>query len=425
MAANSNNGGKLALRKQLKKGFAQRLRSMSSPPPPLPINQSAPTSPTSSPASKAESPKLRPSSLIIPNGSQLYMLKRSASGPSTWGSMSRSRSPTKSANEVLSLADFRQADMRAKHQRRILVALEKRQRAPTPMLEKGTKSKGNLWEKHKKDRSDPKKGVLSKLLKPRKRKRSQHTTFHLLNIAVHDHRMSQACSLLDEISPTMLHKTWVAETEKIFLLAMANGMEPVCMLMLDKGYPPDVNAPVFSARCKSFQAPSYFMLALGLGLHTMVFRMIQNHRVKVNHSWYGLTALHIACCRGQVSMVRMLLEYGANPRKGLNIADYRLLVRLRNAQPKSTRTGLALPSTALSSSAPLPSSPLPAQRRLSRRKSTGQAAPPLETILPLDMAAMLHQQEVISFLLSRMKPSTLGAASLHLLKQANMNLGLE
>jgi ankyrin repeat protein len=50
----------------------------------------------------------------------------------------------------------------------------------------------------------------------------------------------------------------------------------------------------------------------------------------VNLGWYGLTPLHIACCKGNVNIVNSLLENGADIHAGLPLDDYIVLCRLKS-----------------------------------------------------------------------------------------------
>ncbi|KAJ3168207.1 hypothetical protein HDU88_001646 [Geranomyces variabilis] len=427
--------------KKFSKGFlSQRLRSLSSPPVPLPglldISDSngtfglsggslpRPGSGSSSRrgsiskafkrddsnlSSPVDSPLMERGGDHQPRGRRSSIgslsLKRSASGPSSWG---RGRDMQLTSAIVL-LPEFKQLDTKPQRQRRLLLALERRSflAAAKEKAEKKKGGTGGVREKLKnavRTSKDDKKGALSaklqSLWKQKKSKRTRQEDFHLLLMAVHDHQSSIACSLLNEMAPSMFTKGALTEANKVFMLAMANSMEPVCMIMMDKGFPADVNAPVLKTEDSPFTTPSYFMMTVGLRLHNLVFHMIQHHRVKVNADWYGITPLHVAACKGALTVVNMLLEHGANPRQGLPIVNYRLLRRLKNTQPKDKNAanarlqGMSRPRNSKRDS------------MIMNSGGGGNAAvadPQLkmEEILPIDCASVWQDQEMVNALLAR------------------------
>ncbi|KAI9098298.1 hypothetical protein DFS34DRAFT_649882 [Phlyctochytrium arcticum] len=457
---------KLGLRKQLKKGITTRLRSISSPPVPtfntnsIVINSSGstivePATAASTPGSPQQSARFD----AVPNASFLTLegVKRSTSGPSVW-LVGRARAANRQKSAI-SLAEFRQTDTHPRKQRRLLKKLEVRKPVESQAQNKNSKWKTSMWEsKNKKvDKyKDDKKGVLSKLLKAKKDKRTAHGTLHLIRLAVHDHRMTTACALLEYVNAAVFGK-FAAETERIFLSAMVNGMEPVCMLMMDKGFPSDANAAVCheGASQPRFQTPSYFLLAVCLGLHRVVFKMIQSQKIQVNSSWFGITALHIACCKGSLSLVRILLESGAKPRVALSVQEYQMLRRLRSLQRHSKKVSKsttkepkaqnrqdesggdgAEPSrsgkqravtdspTVTSDTNGKSESTSPRKQVLDPDKAICDAfrsLPPGEGILPVDFAAVYQYQEIVTYLLNHMKPAALSPVTLSLLAVNDMH----
>ncbi|KAI8912084.1 hypothetical protein DFJ77DRAFT_468853 [Powellomyces hirtus] len=418
--------------KKFAKGFlTQRLRSLSSPPVPLKLDLGSLDASTGSRPSSGDSNKSLTSSIPesptaeSPNPFQRgrrgsmgsVSMKRSASGPPSWGGR---REPPQS-NAVTLLGEFKQMDIKPQRQRKVLVALE-RKRLASEQKEKADKRKVSVGVREKlknavrTGKDDKRSALSSKLqafLKQKKSKRTRQEDFHLLLMAVHDHQSSVACSLLNDMSPALFAKGILREANKIFLLAMANAMEPVCTIMMDKGFPADVNAPVIKSEDSLFTAPSYFMLCVGLRLHNLVFHMIQHHRVKVNADWYGVTALHVAASKGSLTVVNMLLEQGANPRQGIPVANFRLLRKLKNAQPKD-KTAAIINFSRLSTAQRSPTNSI-----------NGPSTPPpaAEHVNAIDIALILQDQEMVNVLLARMKPSKLSASSLHLLQQADMELG--
>ena len=122
-------------------------------------------------------------------------------------------------------------------------------------------------------------------------------TFHLLALAIHDNRTSTACKLLEDISPSTIKKKKPIDTNSCFLHAMANGLEAVCLILYEKGFPSNVNLPAVSATIsvqslsnnlktkmtsisalggnEPFMFPSYFMMAVGVGLDNVVRAMMK------------------------------------------------------------------------------------------------------------------------------------------------------
>ncbi|KAJ3171923.1 hypothetical protein HDU87_008173 [Geranomyces variabilis] len=427
--------------KKFSKGFlGQRLRSLSSPPVPLPGLFDLPDSngtfgfsggslprPGSGSSSRrgsmskglkrddsdnsspVDSPLMERGGDHQPRGRRSSIgslsLKRSASGPSSWG---RGRDMQLSSAISL-LPEFKQLDTKPQRQRRLLIALERRSLLDVAKEKADRrKSTGGVREKLKnavRTSKDDKKGALSaklqSLWKQKKSKRTRPEDFHLLLMAVHDHQSSIACSLLNEMPPSMFTKGALTEPNKVFMLAMANAMEPVCMIMMDKGFPADVNAPVLKSEDSPFSTPSYFMMTVGLRLHNLVFHMIQHHRVKVNADWYGITPLHVAACKGALTVVNMLLEHGANPRQGLPIVNYRLLRRLKNTQPKDKEAASARMQTISKPRNPKRESMIGSPGGGGGVMDPQLPQPRMEEILPIDCASVWQDQEMVNALLAR------------------------
>jgi len=306
---------------------------------------------------------------------------------------------------IISLSEFRRSDIYPKRQRLILTTLEQNEpRVKQEMASRFTlsrihgkiKKEKNSGKGSTKDSSKKPSGMtrLNAFLKSKKSKRTRAGIFHLLHIAVHDQKTSLACTLLEELSTNTLRKKRAAEANRIFLLAMANNMESVCMLMLEKGFPKDLNAGIFgvgsaadpnavssgtsssfggpsgngslegtvrisngtpvmnntpptnssinsgnnsstvdSSSKKIYGYPSYFLVAIGLGLDNVV-RVMMKQKVNVNHSWYGLTPLHIACAKGNINAAIQLIENGADPFPILPLAHFELLRGLKSDPAK-------------------------------------------------------------------------------------------
>ena len=98
-------------------------------------------------------------------------------------------------------------------------------------------------------------------------------------LAIHDLRTSHACALINELTPSQLkpcrHPQQIA---KIFLYALANKLESVCLLLLEKGFPENVNAPIFggdSTKATLFRFPSYFLVSIAFGMDSITRAMIK------------------------------------------------------------------------------------------------------------------------------------------------------
>ncbi|KAJ3218479.1 hypothetical protein HK099_005036, partial [Clydaea vesicula] len=243
----------------------------------------------------------------------------------------------------LSLAEFKQRDTKPRWQRFILYQLY-----TTDMI----RSKVGVTNRVRKDSGKKEKGqsTLSKLnalLKPKKKKKSVAVTFHLLNLAIHDNRTSAACTLLEDLTPNSLKKKRPNETNNCFLHAVANGLESVCLVLLEKGFPINVNAPAVSTtisqpminqkksnnNTEPFAFPSYFMTVVGIGLDNVVRSMVK--KANVNQTWYGLSPLHLACCKGNPGVIRSLLENGADHNFGLPFETYTLLCKIKSDAAKA------------------------------------------------------------------------------------------
>lgn len=101
---------------------------------------------------------------------------------------------------------------------------------------------------------------------------------HLLKLAVHDRRVQQACSIIEDLSSNTFRKRNFTEANDIFLKAMLNNLEPVVLSMLDKGFPPNINLPIYEIQMSNdikVDLPSYFLLAVALGMDNVIKVMIK------------------------------------------------------------------------------------------------------------------------------------------------------
>jgi hypothetical protein len=103
-----------------------------------------------------------------------------------------------------------------------------------------------------------------------------------LILAIRDHKTSDALAILSQISSATLKKKKNGEVNKAFLLAMAHRLEDITLSMYERGFPSDVNSPIFSkpkntdrGGMSGLKFPSYFILAVALGLYDLVKAMLK------------------------------------------------------------------------------------------------------------------------------------------------------
>jgi len=176
---------------------------------------------------------------------------------------------------------------------------------------------------------------INAFLSKKKSKRSKDENIHLLKLAVHDRRIQQACSIIEELSSNTFRKRNFSEANEIFVKAMLNNLEPVALAMLDKGFPPNVNLPIFEIQMSNdikVNLPSYFILAVALGLDNVIKVMIK--KAYINQSWNGLTPLHIACCKGDEKLINLIIDYGADVFQPIPIEQYLNLGRLKSVEAR-------------------------------------------------------------------------------------------
>ncbi|KAL6624289.1 ankyrin [Neocallimastix sp. 'constans'] len=161
-------------------------------------------------------------------------------------------------------------------------------------------------------------------------------TFHLLQLAIHDNRITTASTLLNNLTYGSVRKKKTQEINKAFLYAMTKKLENISLLFLNKGFPNNVNSSIFDANMNltkkqkkndNLQFPSYFILAVALGLMDVVNFMIK--KAIVNLSWFGLTPLILACAQNNLPLVQLLLSNGANPNLGIPLEQYNSLCELK------------------------------------------------------------------------------------------------
>jgi ankyrin repeat protein len=161
--------------------------------------------------------------------------------------------------------------------------------------------------------------------------------------------------LLETLSDSTLVKKRPKDANRAFLHAMVNRMTPVCLQILEKGFPVNVNHPVMGAHdhnsADKFYFPSYFQMAVSFELVDVVKAMIKL-KADVNLSWYQVTPLQNACVKGNEAIIRLLIENGASPNQSLGLEDYILLSKLKPAHRKATSPTTSNPSPQTPSSNP-------------------------------------------------------------------------
>ncbi|KAJ3066116.1 hypothetical protein HDU98_010559, partial [Podochytrium sp. JEL0797] len=147
----------------------------------------------------------------------------------------------------VSFSEFRLHDFKQLKQRRCLVALQRldaKYRADhvhfgvsvlnTHAIKKPYKG---TWKPKFKDDKRLAFGKLGGLLQKKRRRRSRTEVFHLINLAIIDKSTAFACTLLEDLSSSALRKKFPLHANKAFYSALGQCMEPLCLSMMEKGFP--------------------------------------------------------------------------------------------------------------------------------------------------------------------------------------------
>ncbi|KAJ3104946.1 hypothetical protein HDU97_008694 [Phlyctochytrium planicorne] len=285
-------------------------------------------------------------------------------------------SPVGGSLKQLTLAEFKLMDTRPRRQRHVLHSLIVND-IKVRMEERmdGVRETRKAFKEPKFKEEKKGLGKLGGLLQKKKKKKTRGGM--------------PACIFLEELSTATLRKKLPLQANRVFLSAMVNSMESVCMVMLDKGFPVSVNAPFSSSSSgnstttgnngmvasvgqagkrlpvvlpnsasntsssslgvkgpvpmSSVDYPSYFVVAVALGLDNVIRSMIK--RSDINQTWHGLTALHIAASRNAVLIVNLLLEHGADPNKGIYLSQYALLRKYKAFSPNPNNPAFQIASS--------------------------------------------------------------------------------
>ncbi|KAH6583928.1 hypothetical protein BASA60_001188 [Batrachochytrium salamandrivorans] len=343
-------------------------------------------------------------------------------------------------DDINSFAFFRKTDMHPKRERHILYALHLKHSDQSSMAS-GVSGQEMMREtldsqKDKKEKLSKRSAALSKLnalLRSKKKKRTRGGTMHNLTLAIHDRRTAYAISLIGELSLNSLKKKRPQEANKIFLYAMANRLEPVCMAMLEKGFPANINVPIFgppNPDISKFNFPSYFFLAIALSLDGMAKSMLKL-KGNVNASWYRMTPLIISCCKGNLGIVQMLVENGANTNTSLPLSYYFLLRSLYRHNGRNGPHSLAASSSRGRSSV-IRGEPVNVSDFGTTFKQYGDRTPVRfspefigdKSLLPIEIAAINGRKDVVKYLLPKTDVRMLAGSHFSLLAQHDVEVTL-
>ncbi|CAG8609688.1 5261_t:CDS:2, partial [Funneliformis mosseae] len=269
-----------------------------------------------------------------------------------------------------------------------------------------------------------------------------------------DHKTSDALVILSQISNNALKKKKKNEVNKSFLLAMAHRLEDITLAMFERGFPSDVNSPIFSKPAKNaerggisgLQFPSYFILAVALGLHGLVKVMLK--RANMNQTWFGLTPLIIAISQSSRTLVidryssgsnatsditliiKLFLDHGADPSQGLPLEQFNTLRRLK-AKEYMRRLNILNSFNPIDTSNETNKIVSVPHRLYNSGLSAKKTKEEIEKfargkwVLPIDIAAVSGNIDIVKILLSRMEASNIASSSFCLSLQNDVMLTLE
>jgi hypothetical protein len=116
-------------------------------------------------------------------------------------------------------------------------------------------------------------------LRSKKQKRTRTGIFHSLILSIHDFKSHDAAIFLEMLSDNTLIKKRPIDAKKVFLLAMANKMQGICLIMLEKGFPTNINAPILGstdpASIEKFAFPTFFQMAIVFELVDVIKAMLK------------------------------------------------------------------------------------------------------------------------------------------------------
>jgi len=173
---------------------------------------------------------------------------------------------------------------------------------------------------------------LNTLLKHKMVKATRSGVFHRLAISIHDRRENEALKQIDLLTPNSLTKKRPADSNRAFLHAAVNNMQSVCIAMMEKGFPEDLNSPVFAAERssskKSLIFPSYFHIAVALKLPTLVKTMLKSN-VNFQKQWFQMAPITLAVLQGNEIILKSLLDANANLSVSINADLFLTLKKIK------------------------------------------------------------------------------------------------
>ncbi len=88
--------------------------------------------------------------------------------------------------------------------------------------------------------------------------------------------------MVELLSESTIHKKKVTDINDCLLHAMANKMQALCLQIMEKGFPANVNNSIYMYRdTAQLTFPSYFQLAVALDLNEVAKQML-----KVFHRYF-------------------------------------------------------------------------------------------------------------------------------------------
>ncbi|KAF9921642.1 hypothetical protein FBU30_008294 [Linnemannia zychae] len=282
----------------------------------------------------------------------------------------------------LTLAEFRLNDIYPKRQRRLLTVLH---RMDTRLRKEGVVkklTKEQLKGKPDKEVLKPDRKSLNKdygkktqggfmaqripaFLRSKKlKKRTRPVILHNIEMAIRDKKPElalQYISLLPSNALKKKKKKSYSDLNHCMLLAMIYRMEQVAVELVERGFPIDVNYPIIgkardeyktkAGRTGPFEYPSYFIVAVGLGMCNLVKAMIKN--ANLNQSWCGLTPLLLAttlnectnatCPPPTLPPAKLASMLSRGERVHLDMSSQTLISQLPSSFNKSTNTQFTIP----------------------------------------------------------------------------------
>ncbi|KAI7824819.1 hypothetical protein BC939DRAFT_135523 [Gamsiella multidivaricata] len=283
----------------------------------------------------------------------------------------------------LTLAEFRLNDIYPKRQRRLLTVLH---RMDSRLRKEGVikkLTKEQLKGKPDKEIMKPNRKSLNKeyakkgsqggfmaqrvpaFLRSKKlKKRTRPVILHNIEMAIRDKKPElalQYISLLPSNALKKKKKKSYSDLNHCMLLAMIYRMEQVAIELVERGFPIDVNYPIIGkardeyrtkpGRTGPFEYPSYFIVAVGLGMADLVHAMIKN--ANLNQSWCGLTPLLLAttlnectnatCPPPTLPPAKLASMLSRGEKFHLDMASQTLINQLPSSFNKSTNTQFRIP----------------------------------------------------------------------------------